>query len=237
MSIRQDIRRTLFKGSTLLRRMGTAIYRSMHEEQVWSWFADKGDSTLRLDYDLNSESIVFDLGGYIGQWTSDIFGMYCCRVYVFEPVPVFYEDIKRRFQRNPKIHVYPYGLGNANKPVIINLDGASSSIYRTGNGTVEGRIVRAADFLSLHNISTIDLMKINIEGGEYDLLDHLIKIGCIEKITNLQVQFHDVLPESRFRMAHIQAQLEQTHHLTYQYPFVWENWRLEKCVDGLRDLP
>ena len=30
------------------------------------WFADRGDQTLRLDYDLNENSVVLDLGGYHG---------------------------------------------------------------------------------------------------------------------------------------------------------------------------
>ena len=35
--------------------------------QLKKWFADGGDHTLRLDYpELTSDSIVFDLGGYLG---------------------------------------------------------------------------------------------------------------------------------------------------------------------------
>ena len=41
------------------------------------WFKDNGDKTHRLNYNLNEKSIVFDLGGYEGQWASDIFSKYC----------------------------------------------------------------------------------------------------------------------------------------------------------------
>ena len=44
------------------------------------WFDIKGDKTLRLQYPLNEESIVFDLGGYHGQWASDIFNKYMCNI-------------------------------------------------------------------------------------------------------------------------------------------------------------
>ena len=76
-----------------------------------------------------------------------------------------------------------------------------------------------------NKIERIDLMKMNIEGGEYDLLDHLIETGFIRNIENIQVQFHDFVPEAKQRMMKIQKELSKTHRLTYQYIFVWENWR------------
>ena len=73
--------------------------------------------------------------------------------------------------------------------------------------------------------TSIDLMKINIEGAEYDLLEHLIENKFVENIKDIQVQFHDFVPNAEARMKNIQAGLSKTHYLTYQYPFVWENWR------------
>ena len=67
--------------------------------------------------------------------------------------------------------------------------------------------------------------EVSIEGGEYELLDHLIETGYVSSIENIQVQFHDFIPQAEDKMKKIQAHLRQTHVLTYQYPFVWENWR------------
>ena len=37
------------------------------------WYTDRGDETLRLDYpSLNKDSIVFDIGGYVGDFAYDI---------------------------------------------------------------------------------------------------------------------------------------------------------------------
>jgi len=71
-------------------------------------------------------------------------------------------------------------------------------------------------------------MKINIEGGEYDLLSYIIGKGLHKSIKNIQVQFHKVdglLWE--VRSTSIQRQLMKTHELTWQTPFVWENWSLK----------
>ena len=74
-------------------------------------------------------------------------------------------------------------------------------------------------------VKKIDLIKINIEGGEYDLLDHILEIGFVENIENLQIQFHNFVENSDSRMETIQTKLSQTHKPTYQYKYVWENWK------------
>ena len=71
---------------------------------------------------------------------------------------------------------------------------------------------------------SVALMKINIEGGEYDLLDRMIETGLVESIDNLQVQFHNFTVDAKRRMERIQEALQRTHTLNYQYRFVWENW-------------
>ncbi|TMA87233.1 MAG: FkbM family methyltransferase, partial [Deltaproteobacteria bacterium] len=91
--------------------------------------------------------------------------------------------------------------------------------------TTSVSLVKASEFFTRAGIETIALMKINIEGGEYDLLDHLIETGFVSRIDNIQVQFHDFVAEAESRMVRIQERLSQTHAITYQYPFVWENWR------------
>jgi hypothetical protein len=69
-------------------------------------------------------------------------------------------------------------------------------------------------------------LKLNIEGAEYDVLDRLATAGVLPRIRSLVIQFHRVVPESDRRRDMIQAKLAQTHHLVFDYPFVWERWEL-----------
>lgn len=207
-------------------KISERLYMPPHQKMVMSWKAVNGDKTLRLDYDLDQDSIVFDLGGYEGQWSSDIFSRYCCFIRCFEPVEVFANNIENRFGKNHKINVHQFGLSDANKKTKISFDKDSSSIFR-GEAKEEIQLVKATDFMEENNIFKIDLMKINIEGGEYDLLKHLIETGFIKNIMNLQIQFHDFIPNARGRMENIQKKLKKTHKLSYQYEFVWESWKLK----------
>ena len=69
-------------------------------------------------------------------------------------------------------------------------------------------------------------MKINIEGAEYDLLDSLISKNNHSIVQNLQIQFHDfVFSDVKERMFKIHSELCKSHSLSYQYEFVWENWK------------
>lgn len=196
---------------------------------VAQWFADNGDKTLRLYYnDLHKDSLVFDVGGYEGQWTSDIYSMYRCKVHVFEPVEEFAKSIRCRFLKNPDIVVHQFGFSDRNFATKLALDKDSTSAFKSDKAFVDAQFVEAAKFFAGNNIIFIDLMKINIEGAEYDLLDYLLKIGWVKNMKNIQVQFHDFIPDAKIRMADIQKRLSITHELTYQCIFVWENWKLKE---------
>lgn len=210
----------------VLKSIGNRLYLTKQSRRCRQWFAIDGDSTLRLEYPLNANSVVFDLGGYRGQWASDIFSKYCCYVYVFEPAMAFYKIIENRFLLNKNVRTFPFGIAGENKKVSLGVDKDRSSMFRS---TVESEVVMLysfKEFMDSNQIRNIDLIKINIEGAEYDLLDFIIEECLQTRISNIQVQFHDFVPDAQKRMEAIQKVLEETHELTWQYPFVWENWRI-----------
>lgn len=200
------------------------------EERVKIWFANDGDNTLRLDYDLNENSIVFDVGGYEGNWTNDIFNKYHSNVYIFEPVKSYFNVIKNKFANNEKICINHFGLSNTSKSEFIYLNSDESSVIHKSQHQEKIELVNISSYIIDNKIENIDLMKINIEGGEYDLLTHLIETGLVSKIKNIQVQFHDFVDNAEQRMYDIQKKLSETHEITYQYEFVWENWKLKENV-------
>lgn len=212
----------------VLRKIINRVIPSKQARRVKPWLKINGDKTLRLNYDLNETSIVFDLGGYEGQWASDIFSKYQSNIFVFEPCLEYANNIKERFSRNKQIKVFPFGLGKEDKRLLLYSHNDASSVYKPKYGKPdEVEIKKASTFLESNNISKIDLMKINIEGGEYDLLEELIATGATKMTKNIQVQFHDFVPDAYARMKNIHNLLSVTHQPTYQYEFVWENWVLK----------
>jgi FkbM family methyltransferase len=142
-------------------------------------------------------------------------------------VTSFANRISERFSKNDKIQVFPYGLGGATRMEQIYIAADGSSLFKKLGNREDVEIVDVKDWIegNLKDHQHIDLMKINIEGGEYELLDRLIEMQLIDMINNIQVQFHQVSHSSLSHMNRIQSDLMNTHEPTYQYEFVWENWR------------
>jgi FkbM family methyltransferase len=207
--------------ATLLRRKNTLFTESLAQ-----WRRDFGDDTLKLDFDLDQSSIVLDVGGYKGQWSSDIYARYRCKIYVFEPIAEFYEFAKRRFARNPNIVVLKKGLASNNRRARISKDADASSVFKESDRGESIALVSLSEFLDQYAVDHIDLLGINIEGGEYELLDYLVSEGRISVVDNILVQFHDFVPGAKARMEQIQQRLSTTHSPVFQYPFVWEHWQI-----------
>lgn len=194
------------------------------------WYREDPHSLKRSTFDfLDQDSLVFDLGGYEGQWSSDIYSRYRCKLYIFEPVQQYYELIKERFIKNPDISVFAYGLGAGDSTPQIALNKFASSVVKVSRKTSTETIV-IRDFLSFikeNNVDCIHLIKINIEGSEYELLTHLISTGFIKKIKGLLIQFHNFYPDAISKMQDIKEKLALTHDPVFQYEFVWEYWFLK----------
>lgn len=191
------------------------------------WIKQNGDNTLRLDYPITETSIVFDLGGYKGDWAQKIYDKYNCNVFVFEPVKSYYENIKQRFCNDNKIKIFPFGIGIENKKTFINIAKDSSSIINTNLiGEVEEIHIKSIfDFLYDEKINNVDLIKINIEGAEFELLEDVTKCKKATMFSNIQVQFHQFVLDSHERREKIRTELSKTHKLTYDFEFIWENWQ------------
>ncbi len=173
---------------------------------------------------------MFDLGGYKGDWASDIFSRYLCKIFIFEPVKTYSEAITTRFKCNNKITVFNFGLGPVKEELEIGISKDASSTFKKTAQIETAQIKSFENFFQTMQLTKIDLLKINIEGGEYPLLEQLLKTTTIQKIQNIQVQFHNFVPNYKKRYELIYSGLKKTHSLTYHYPFIWENWKLKQDI-------
>lgn len=172
---------------------------------------------LRYEYDLKPDDIVIDIGAYRGEWAEQIFGRYGCRIICIEPGPwiVGFE------------HGEVINKAASDHDGVLKFGGAYyySSSYE--DPTHEYECFDINSLLSKYD--EIALVKINIEGAEYDLLEHIYRGNFTSRIKDLQVQFHLVEgEESIMRYEVISELLSETHSITWEYPFCWENWRRDR---------
>lgn len=194
-----------------------------------NWVKDDGDNLLRYKYNLNPNSVVFDVGSYKGDFASEIFARFQSQVFLFEPVEKFYNYSRNRFSKNSSIHIFQYGLGAKNETLQVQEDEIRTQMKKSEKGQIiEVKIRDIQEVLRELNITHIDLLKINIEGGEYELLEKFYRIGFLKEVTNIQIQFHDFVQDAERRKKDITKMLTETHQCTWCYPYIWENWTIKE---------
>ena len=102
----------------------------------------------------------------------------------------------------------------------------ASSITKNKSGEVV-KIRKFSTVFEELNVNKIDLLKVNIEGSEYDLMPHIIEEKLIERINNIQIQFHIFISDAELKRDKINNSLKKTHKRDWCYWFVWENWSLK----------
>lgn len=220
----RELHQFLIKTREVLRVLYNTKTRSRY-----LWMLRKGDDKISLEYPLDEDSVVFDIGAYKGNFTQKVVDKFNCNVYAFEPLPEMYEYLNKKFKNNKKVKIYSFGLLDETKKANISSYDAGSSLFtRTEaapNKQIELREFKC--FVTDNNITNIDYVYMNIEGSEYKLLNHIIDTGYIHNIQNLQIQFHNYLPNAKKERNKIRTNLKKTHICIFNYPFIWEGWQIK----------
>lgn len=197
----------------------------LNANEVARWFNDNGDYTHNINYDLNENSIVMDLGGYTGVWAQQMIDKYNPNMYILEPITEFHDIMVDKFKSNDKVRLMNSGVGTENKDGLIYLsnDGTSSNIQSSASVNVNFKTIES--ILKEFEIDKVDLIQINIEGDEYPILEQLIENKLINKFENIQIQFHNGIENDIQRRENIrQGLIDNNFKNKFDYPFVWESW-------------
>ncbi|MDF1717865.1 MAG: FkbM family methyltransferase [Antarcticimicrobium sp.] len=189
---------------------------------------DKALPRLTDFFDLDPGSVVIDFGGFEGTWTDAVLAAQPeARVHVFEPHPGYAAALRDKYCDRPNVTVHEGALGRAAGTLSLSDAGDASSAVADHDHSFSAPVFAAREFFEAQGIDRVQLAKMNIEGGEYELLPALIETGLIGRIARLMVQFHLFRPADEPARAAVAARLAETHAPAWSYPFVWEEWRLK----------
>jgi FkbM family methyltransferase len=153
---------------------------------------------------LDGDSIVVDAGAHRGEFSRQLIEMYKCRCYLVEANP----ELARRLDVRGAQQTLAVALAAADghSEFIFRNNAEAGSIARragepAGGGRTRSVAVEAVSLATLMRrtgLGRIDLLKLDIEGAEFDLIagasdDLLASIGQIT------VEFHDFLEEFKAR--------------------------------------
>jgi len=140
-------------------------------------------------------NIIFDIGSNIGITSIYLASIYPnATIYSFEPLGENFEILKKNTSSIKNIKVFNIGLGSKNGSFKVFLSDDKNnhggvSFYSEVEGNAlesytDCEVRNINDFISENNIDSVDLIKIDTEGAEYDILttykkDYLDKTSWI----------------------------------------------------------
>jgi FkbM family methyltransferase len=175
---------------------------------LWQYKEIFVDQFYRFQND-DDTPVIYDCGSNAGTSCAFFKKVYpSSSIKAFEADPVITGILKSNIERNEltDIEVINKAVWINDDGVILNLEGAdASSIFTAGNGqNVES--LRLKDLLDAE--SKVDMLKIDIEGAEYEVI-----IDCkdsLSKVKNIFIEYHSYT-NSRQKLSELLQVLEQNN--------------------------
>jgi FkbM family methyltransferase len=145
---------------------------------------------------LSKSSILIDLGAHKGEFTRGILADYHCRSYMVEANPALFDALAIEGDATK----YNYAVCKAEGKIPFNISDnpEGSSIHdlpHTDQGVVTVDGVTLKRLLEELAVDEVDLMKVDIEGAEYDVIES-VDDDTLRRCKQITVEFHDFVPGS-----------------------------------------
>lgn len=133
---------------------------------------------------------IIDAGANIGlftQWALDRFGR-DSSIIAFEPNPTAIQAFKKIHENNKNIILIEAAIAPIEGEIYLGIDprnSTTSSIYKTDN-QISIKAVNLIDTMKKYGWVSADLLKLDIEGGEYDIISEM----NIFPFKHLLIEFH-----------------------------------------------
>ena len=168
---------------------------------------------------LTDKSIFIDLGANLGQQVRYLKGKRI-KTFAFEPHPVIFKKLEECAGDDENIKLYQKAAWITEQKAYLFFKGTPSAINGGASLIYEKTNIHKGDAFQIETIDfskflkelskEIEVLKIDIEGAEYHLIDYLIKEGSINFCKNLFVEDHErkIFKESQFYQSYIEKRTE-----------------------------
>lgn len=127
---------------------------------------------------LHQDSNCVDIGCHKGEILDEIIKRAKHGKHIaFEPIPDFYKLLNNKYSKNKNVTIYPFALADYNGTSSFNYvknapaySGIKKRKYETASPEIKEITVETITLDSLNITDKIDLIKIDVEGGEYHVL-------------------------------------------------------------------
>jgi len=198
--------------------------RKNYPGELGRFFREGGNQLILDKLILDSNSLVLDVGSYDGLFADSLSVKFGNTIIGFEPNIISFKKLIEKYKKNKRIKILKQALWSSDGFIDLIDDGISSGFF-IGNKKklFQVETIDVANFIN--DYKSIDLIKLNVEGAEYDILERIIKINNLSKFKSLLIQFHQIDEKSeKRRKSIIQALKDENFREVYNFKFVWEYW-------------
>lgn len=180
-----------------------------------------------LNLILSKDKTFVDIGAWIGPVS--LYGAQLAKhVYSIEPDPIAYNKLITNLSVNPNINITPFQLAiaNTNGTIMIGSNsnmGDSMSGMLWNNNTIEVFCSTLNDFFKDNDIQDCNFIKMDIEGGEFEVLPH-----CIDFLRDNRITFHLSLHAPFF--SNIIEYREKIMNKLSIFPYIYDSVTLKQIA-------
>jgi len=167
-------------------------------------------------------------------------------IHGFEPLKFLFDDLQEKYRSSPFVNLNNFGCGNIKKnlPLFVNRQNHTlSSLSKRDlsfhglelDEEIEVGIIRLEDYCRENRVEHIHLLKIDVEGHEFDVLRGLGQLLSPDFISVIQFEYGGANLDSRVLLKDLLDLLEsrgfrvlkvmKNYYLDFKYNTVWENFQ------------
>jgi len=172
---------------------------------------------------LRPSSLVVDLGLHKGQFSRFVMSEYGCFVIGLEANPCLFE----RLETFPQGRFVTFAVNNLDSPIVLNVSDnpeASSVLEEMAQSfgasvpvTVPG--ITLDSLFEKYSISHVDLLKVDIEGSEFDMLLTASE-KTLAKVAQITVEFHLKTGSADFSLKRVLSICQRLRRLGFRVLFM-----------------
>ena len=179
---------------------------------------------LKYSISFNQTGLVLDLGSYLGDYTEVVVkNNPQLTFWLYEPIPEFFSVCANKFHNKENIVVSQKAVSADGRRIKMQIDGLRSR--QKSVNFPEGVTIDSISIQEIFDsVSEIQLVKMNIEGMEYECLEQLIHTNSLIKAKYLLIQFHNFEKDSRNKRHLLRKQMARDFENIYTFEWMWELW-------------
>ena len=164
-----------------------------------------------LYWEMPSGAVCIDCGGNIGLF-SDLVLSQGGESHLFEPIPVLFSKLSLKYKENSHFHLYNAAVGVRNETVtfsmpdiindnyllfsqssLVNTEQIDNELITAKSISYEVNSIRLTEFIErlLQNHESIYILKLDVEGSEFDILEDLIETQLYKMINHIFCETHE----------------------------------------------